>query len=698
MKRLASLTLLCALLLPGQAFSGGPSVQVGPNANPFTFSPEDTALPSTGTVFFDWISGSHNLTFVDESIADVPTTSNGDTFRTFTRVGTFDFYCSLHGAPGTGMHGSVAVAGVRGRVFHDLNGDGNTDPGEPGRAGVFVTIDAGPTQVSTDSNGYWQFINVPNGNRTITMTPPADWANTGTNPITLNYAAGSVSDTHEFHTAPIGEISGTVRRDLEPDGTGDTPAPAGTTVWLDREPNPDGIRDSDEPFTTTDSSGAYSFENLEFGTYWVQFNPPYGGDRTAPDPLGQTLNSGTSSATGKDVNYVMPGTSSIGGTIVEDLNGDGNADPGEPGLAGVEVRLNYQSGVAPDATIDDNETTDANGNYVFTGIGKGTYTVDYVLPASATATSVRPRTIGLTSGFPSAGEEDFFVRRSNRSISGTVFKDTDGVLDGAEGPQAGIRVFIDSNGNGAFDAGEPNRVPGDSGTYAFANLVPGTYTVAVAVPDGFQSTGPAARSVSVVTATASAGNDFWIKSVPILEQPPTTLPPLTEPPPDDPDAPDLVFETTRNGTAASDRMNGTSANDRIDGKAGDDTIFGLGGSDVLFGSAGRDTLRGGTGADTLFGGIGNDVLDGGSDKDVLNGGPGNDNLKGGTGDDRVNGQGGNDRLDGGRGRDQLNGGAGRDTIAAADGQRDTVRCGAGRDSARVDGFDRVSGCESVRRS
>jgi hypothetical protein len=56
------------------------------------------------------------------------------------------------------------------------------------------------------------------------------------------------------------------------------------------------------------------------------------------------------------------------------------------------------------------------------------------------------------------------------------------------------------------------------------------------------------------------------------------------------------------------------------------------------------------------------------------------------------------RRRGGTGTDRLFGGPGRDDLEAADGQRDTVDCGPGPDVARVDGFDRVSGCERVIRN
>jgi hypothetical protein len=45
----------------------------------------------------------------------------------------------------------------------------------------------------------------------------------------------------------------------------------------------------------------------------------------------------------------------------------------------------------------------------------------------------------------------------------------------------------------------------------------------------------------------------------------------------------------------------------------------------------------------------------------------------------------------------LKGGPGNDVLLAADGKRDLVDCGKGRDRATVDRIDRVRGCESVTR-
>jgi hypothetical protein len=98
---------------------------------------------------------------------------------------------------------------------------------------------------------------------------------------------------------------------------------------------------------------------------------------------------------------------------------------------------------------------------------------------------------------------------------------------------------------------------------------------------------------------------------------------------------------------------------RIVGTSGADYLAGTGFDDVILGLAGNDTLIGGAGDDHLDGGPGNDILIGGPGADVLLGGPGSD------------------------------------TIYAADGERDVVDCGPGRDRAIVDAVDKVTNCEVV---
>jgi hypothetical protein len=90
-----------------------------------------------------------------------------------------------------------------------------------------------------------------------------------------------------------------------------------------------------------------------------------------------------------------------------------------------------------------------------------------------------------------------------------------------------------------------------------------------------------------------------------------------------------------------------------------------------------------------------DYLPGGGGNDTILGLGGNDTILGGAGDDVLYGGAGNDVIDGGLGRDHIYGGPGSDTIRAADGQRDTIDCGPGRDHAIVDRVDLVKNCEAI---
>jgi Ca2+-binding RTX toxin-like protein len=115
---------------------------------------------------------------------------------------------------------------------------------------------------------------------------------------------------------------------------------------------------------------------------------------------------------------------------------------------------------------------------------------------------------------------------------------------------------------------------------------------------------------------------------------------------------------------------GTSSADTLTGTDRGDVVFGLGGADRIGGRGGHDCLIGGSGNDVLRGELGSDRLTGGRGDDTLFGGPG------------VN---------------HYDAGPGKDVVDARNGQRELVRCGSGRDQARVDRSDRVVGCEVVSR-
>lgn len=124
------------------------------------------------------------------------------------------------------------------------------------------------------------------------------------------------------------------------------------------------------------------------------------------------------------------------------------------------------------------------------------------------------------------------------------------------------------------------------------------------------------------------------------------------------------------------------------------------------GTGANDVFAGSPGPDRFLGGMGNDEIRGGAGDDHLSGDSGDDRVFGEAGNDKVEGTNGADKVDGGAGLDQIYGDiAGcsvfcsfdSDEIFARDGERDTVDCGGGADTAHVDGLDVVAFCTVVDR-
>jgi len=78
-----------------------------------------------------------------------------------------------------------------------------------------------------------------------------------------------------------------------------------------------------------------------------------------------------------------PQTASLGDFVWEDKNGNGIQDSGEPGIAGVTVKLLGSDGT----TVLKTATTDANGKYLFSNLAAGTYYVQFTTPSGYTFTT-----------------------------------------------------------------------------------------------------------------------------------------------------------------------------------------------------------------------------------------------------------------------------------------------------------------------
>jgi len=100
------------------------------------------------------------------------------------------------------------------------------------------------------------------------------------------------------------------------------------------------------------------------------------------------------------------------------------------------------------------------------------------------------------------------------SIAGKVFNDTNGngIRDGNESGLAGFRVFLDLDGDGMWDKGEPFTRSSSSGRYEFFDLRAGSYTVRVTAVSGYQLTTSSAWRVKT-SKTSTVTRYFGAKQI-----------------------------------------------------------------------------------------------------------------------------------------------------------------------------------------
>jgi SdrD B-like domain/IPTL-CTERM motif len=147
--------------------------------------------------------------------------------------------------------------------------------------------------------------------------------------------------------------------------------------------------------TITDTNGNYTFTNVTPGNYNVVIpTPPGGTSATTPStvPVTATLNTSTSAP---NIGFGPATTgASIVGNVFIDPNRDGTKGPTEGGASGIIVSLVNAAG-----NVIATATTDANGNYTFTNVPAGTYSIVATVPAGLVATTLTSRPVTV----PAAG-------------------------------------------------------------------------------------------------------------------------------------------------------------------------------------------------------------------------------------------------------------------------------------------------------
>ena len=213
------------------------------------------------------------------------------------------------------------------------------------------------------------------------------------------------------------------------------------------------------------------------------------GNNGSPAGVGYDLVTGRGTPIANLLVPDLAGGASIAGYAYSDANGNATRDPGEPGLGDVTVYLDvYHTGVGEG--IDAEFQTLPTGRWDIADLPGGTYRVTSVpLPGYAVTTPAY-YTVTVSYGSAATGK-DVAEQRGTGTVSGHVFEDLNlsRTFTSGDPTYGGGFVYLDTNDDGTYDAGDTRATVDSSGYYEFAGLPEAaTYHVRQDIPAGFSRT------------------------------------------------------------------------------------------------------------------------------------------------------------------------------------------------------------------
>ena len=412
--------------------------------------------------------------------------------------------------------GQICVA-----KYNDVNSDGAHNAGEPMLSGWQFTISgpSGPLTLTTGSNGTaCTPISLALGTYTATEVAQSGWTNTspaGTSPHrTVTVVAGTSTGNLMFgnaHTVP-GQICITKYWDQNRNGNFDAGEPL-LSGWGFVVTNASG---AGVGMGSTDAQGRYcTAPGLPVGSYNVKETPQPWWVNT--DPHGPPINAlpaqKTVTVAATHITEVQFGNIKSGRLCVhkyDDLNANGQRDPGEPPLAGWSFHTRYVSWMS---TFGPVLTTDSNGTACIDLPPGPDQEVDEVSQPGWIGTDPTP--VYIPASPP-------WVYKTYTIVEGQT---TDVYVGNHHiNPAAGMVCVVkynDVNHNGAFDAGEW-KLPGwhftvkngqsmtvgtlvtDAKIKVCMELANGTYTAFETMQMGWKNSDPPG-STPLKTFTIAAG-------------------------------------------------------------------------------------------------------------------------------------------------------------------------------------------------
>jgi protocatechuate 3,4-dioxygenase beta subunit len=389
--------------------------------------------------------------------------------------------------------------------FHDENANALWDEGEPEIAEWPISI-TDPLNITNNYATPVLVLGVPAGEYLVTEEYVAGWMQSvvfyngisqGTvQSVTVTVTTGDNQEVVYGNFMP-GKISGYKYEDVDGDGVYDAgePGAEGVTIEINGVTT---LGDIVSDLTTTDSNGYFEFTGLIPGSYTVSEVVPEGWVASTPTSSGSIdILSGDAVDLGYVFGNYMPAM--VSGYKYHDLNGNGVHDEGEPGLAGVVVTLDGTEFDGDLVSITD--VTDESGEFSFSGLAPGEYTITETVPAgyvASTDTSYGPFML-YSQDVLILGK--IFGNVMPMDLDGYKFEDVDadGVYEDDPGVE-GVKVTL-SGTDGMGAAVYMETWTDADGYFYFEDLWPGSYTVSEEVPEGWVASTPTSVAVTLVSGS-----------------------------------------------------------------------------------------------------------------------------------------------------------------------------------------------------
>ncbi|MCI6038898.1 MAG: carboxypeptidase regulatory-like domain-containing protein [Clostridiales bacterium] len=466
-----------------------------------------------GTYFFDGVMpGRYTLHYLLKEHCEMARVAEGG--NTVAHAGLDTVYGPFEVVMGESltlpMAGAVTLGNFTGAVFEDLNANGQWDEGEKALSGAKVDLTPDRTgveaaQAVTGADGSFDLEGLRPAGYTLTVTLPEGY-------IFSRPLEGLAFGTLGEQSLVCAWQTLTDRKDKAIGAV--QPGSISGVIWLDE--NEDGQRGEGEMLMsnvslelvdeqggtvvkrTASTDQGFRFDNVRPGTYTVRLTLP---EQSSPaedststfvtNGLKMTQ-TGVAVAAGEDVDGLTTGlvsTTSVAGRLYLDENG------ARTPLAGVTVSLYKGGELSPLMTV----LTDDSGRYRFDGLWPADYYLEAGLPSGTIF--VRPDDPNYAAGasaVTASGEgtgtsELFYLHMAQHRLDMDVIY--------IKPARVGDLAWLDENGNGLVDEGEPG-IPGITvrltqdgevayetvtdayGYYLFTDVYPGTYTlVAQAYPE-----------------------------------------------------------------------------------------------------------------------------------------------------------------------------------------------------------------------